>query len=172
MRDNASISTFESANRTGVISDRDTFLLNAPPQADPYGRTAASCRGYVEESAFAFSGEGQARAYIVDGQVGEVGEDFLKGHAAGQILKHIGNSDAHAADARFAAPLARAEACSLSPFWWKRKSTSRLINQPVTLPAGRTLRNGCFVHWPDRLDTQPYLRLGAAGGSGMLERLV
>jgi hypothetical protein len=44
---------------------------------------------------------------ILQRQVREVIEDFRDGHPGGEIGENIINSDAHAADARATAPLAR-----------------------------------------------------------------
>ena len=64
-------------------------------------------RGGGEELAFTVSGERQTRLDVLAGQLGEVGENLVLGHAGSQILQHVVNGNPHPADARLAAALAR-----------------------------------------------------------------
>ena len=57
---------------------------------------AGASRGCNEELPFAVGGEGEASANIVTGKFGEVGENLGLGHAGGEILQNVLNSDSHA----------------------------------------------------------------------------
>ena len=70
-----------------------------------FRQTAVSRRVGAVETAFTVSGESEAGLQILGGKIGKVGEDFLFGHAAGEIVEDIVNRDAEPADARFAAAL-------------------------------------------------------------------
>jgi hypothetical protein len=54
-----------------------------------------------------FGGERQAGADVFGRQLGEVRQRVFHTHAAGQVIQHVAHGDAHAADARLPAPLAR-----------------------------------------------------------------
>jgi len=70
-----------------------------------FRQTAVSRRVGVVETAFTVSGESEAGLQILGGKIGKVGEDFLFGHAAGEIVEDIVNRDTKPSDARFAAAL-------------------------------------------------------------------
>src|SRR5215211_6458092 len=58
------------------------------------------------EPSLAVCGEGQTRLDVFGGQVGEICENLLLRHPAGEIFQYVGDGHAHAADAGFAAALA------------------------------------------------------------------
>ena len=62
------------------------------------------------------------------GQIGEVMQDIVFGHAGCQVLEHVVDGDAHAPDARFAAALARFDRDDVPV-------TFHDPNLPLTLPA-------------------------------------
>ena len=57
------------------------------------------------ETAFTVGGESEAGLQILGGEIGKVREDFLFGHAAGEIVEDIVDRDTKPTDARFAAAL-------------------------------------------------------------------
>ena len=57
------------------------------------------------ETAFTVGGECEAGLQILGGKMGKVGEEFLFGHATGEIVEDIVDRDAKPANARFAAAL-------------------------------------------------------------------
>lgn len=69
-------------------------------------RIAASLGNRVEV-AFAFGSEGKTSEYVVLGQIGEVSENLVVGHAAGEIAENVVDGDAQPANAGLAAALIR-----------------------------------------------------------------
>ena len=65
----------------------------------------SSFTGYEGGFALAIGGEGEADANILFGEVGEIGEDVVVGHAGGEVIENIINGDSQAAYARLAAAL-------------------------------------------------------------------
>jgi len=64
-------------------------------------RTAASHR--VSEAAFALGGELERGSDVGLGELGEVGDDLLARHPAGEVLQHVVDRDPGADEARLAA---------------------------------------------------------------------
>src|SRR6266849_1753315 len=65
----------------------------------------ASCSRYGEKSPLTVRGEGDACLEIVAGEVREIFEDLIFGHVGGQILQHLIDSNAQAANTRLSAAL-------------------------------------------------------------------
>ena len=61
------------------------------------------------------SGKGEARADVVVRQIGEIIENLVDCHPAGQILQHVVDRDSHSPDARLTTALTGFECDVLSP---------------------------------------------------------
>lgn len=66
------------------------------------------------QAAVAIRREGKTRLNVVGREVREIVQHFGNGHAAAQIIEHVGYRDAGSADAGFAAANARIDADALS----------------------------------------------------------
>jgi hypothetical protein len=67
-----------------------------------FGRGAASWSD-GHRDAFTISGVAQASQDVGLGQVGKIFEDFVVGHAGGEVSQDVVDRNAHATDAGFAA---------------------------------------------------------------------
>lgn len=82
---------------------RELLQLRLDFGEDPWGK--GELPGLPCSSVLPFGGESEAGLQILGGEIGKVGEDFLFGHATGEIVENIIDSDAKPADARFTAAL-------------------------------------------------------------------
>jgi len=62
----------------------------------------ASC-GRSDDASLTVSGKGEAGLDVLGGEVGKILSHLCYGHVAAQVIKHVGNSNAGAVNARLSA---------------------------------------------------------------------
>src|SRR5208282_583086 len=94
-----------------AVSLRGLNLDTNRPALQPAGatgsdRTAVSSRGYGEQASLSVGGEGQASLDVLAREIRKIRQDLGLGHSSRQVVKHVGDPDAHSPDAGFAAAFA------------------------------------------------------------------
>jgi len=112
-----------------VISDRTVAGKDS-------GRRAASWSN-GHRDALTISSVAQAGQDVGLGQVGEVFEDFVVGHAGGEVAQDVVNGDAHATDAGFAAAFTRFDGDDVLVLHGSISELRRVVG--VSLSGGQSL---------------------------------
>jgi len=85
----------------------DTDQTTARPAEEKDFHREEASRFQHFRFALAVSRERQARTDVLLRQIGEIPQNVLMRHAAGEIFQHVVDGDAQPANARFSTPLAR-----------------------------------------------------------------